>query len=90
MLISSFFNIFFVSFEKGFCIIDYHLDNRSPPCEIGDGEQRIFGQYKVCSVRYKYMQINSKYQADKQSPHANRRWRNALLSKAKVVAKVVN
>ena len=38
--------VFFFSFEKCFCIIDYHPDNRSPPCEISDGK-KLFEQYKV-------------------------------------------
>jgi hypothetical protein len=31
--------IFFFSFEKGFCFLDDRIDNRSPPCEIGDGKK---------------------------------------------------
>ena len=31
-------NIYFSFVEKGFCIINYLLDNRSPPCEIVYGK----------------------------------------------------
>ena len=51
-------NLYFsFSFEKGFCILDFPVDNRSPPCEISGLRRRFFDQHKM--IR-KIMKIQDK------------------------------